>query len=179
MSFLLRTAPAIRQRFFTTSTRARHVISMEDAAALHLTSAANAVPKLGRVARWYLPTMAAIALGMIYLPKSLYTPSTPQPRRSVTLPAANANIGFGITSALNQANRAVHANIEMSQEQKNMMLMDSYGERSSLEDMERALAGLEARVESERSRNGRLEEAYGARESIADVRRAMMIYEVQ
>ena len=60
-----------------------------------------------------------------------------------------------------------------------MMLMDSYGERSSLEDMERALAGLEARVESERSRNGRLEEAYGARESIADVRRAMMIYEVQ
>lgn len=52
MSFLLRNGSVIRQRLFTTSTRARHVISMEDAAAAQLTSAANAVPKLGKVAKW-------------------------------------------------------------------------------------------------------------------------------
>lgn len=179
MSFLLRQAPVLRQRFFTTSARARNVISMEDAAAAQLTSAASAVPKLGRVAKWYLPTMAAIALGMIYLPKNLYLPASTPSRRTVTLPAANANIGFGITNALNEANRKVHMAIEQTQEQKNMALMDAYGSRDSLEDMERALAGLEARLENEKTRNARLEEAYGDRASIKDLERAMQIYEVQ
>ncbi|KAL6702484.1 hypothetical protein ACN47E_001609 [Coniothyrium glycines] len=149
MSFLLRNAPVIRQRFFTSSARARHAISMEDATATQLASATNAVPKLGKIARWYLPTMAAIALG------------------------------FGITNALNEANRKVHMAIEQTQEQKNMALMDAYGSRDSLEDMERALAGLGARIENEKTKNARLEEAYGARTSIRDLERAMQIYEVQ
>ncbi|KAF2852583.1 hypothetical protein T440DRAFT_516423 [Plenodomus tracheiphilus IPT5] len=180
MSFLLRNAPLIRQRLFTSSARKQNILSLEDAAAAQFNhAAASAVPKLGRVAKWYLPTMAAIALGMIYLPKNFVSPAPPAVRRTVTLPAATANIGFGVTSALNEANRKVHAPAELTQDQKNMALMDAYGERSSLEDMERALAGLEARLESEKDRNGRLEEAYGARESIKDLERAMQIYEVQ
>lgn len=174
-----RISPLLRQRLFTTSARARHVISMEDAAAAHLTATASVVPRLGRVARWYLPTMAAIALGMIYLPKNFVSPSAQPTRRTVTLPAANANIGFGITNALNEANRKVHMAMEPTQEEKNMMLMDSYGERSSLEDMERAIAGLEARVMSQKDRNKVLEEAYGDRSSIKDMERAMQMYEVQ
>ncbi|KAH7374371.1 hypothetical protein BKA66DRAFT_173667 [Pyrenochaeta sp. MPI-SDFR-AT-0127] len=148
MSFI-RISPLLCQRLFTTSARARNAISMEDAAAAQLTATANAVPKLGRIARWYLPTMAAIALG------------------------------FGITNALDDANRKVHMALEPTQEQKNMMLMDSYGERSSLEDMERAIAGLEARLTSQTDRNKALEEAYGDRGSIKDLQRAMQIYEVQ
>lgn len=123
--------------------------------------------------------MAAIALGMIYLPKNLYSPAIQPSRRPATFPAANANIGFGITNALNEANRKVHAALEPTQEQKNMILMDSYGERSSLEDMERALAGLEARLVNEQDKNKVLEEAYGDRASIEDLQRAMQIYEVQ
>ncbi|KAH9866791.1 hypothetical protein J1614_008484 [Plenodomus biglobosus] len=179
MSFLLRNAPKIRQRLFTSSARKPNLLSIEDAATAQFTHAASAVPKLGRVAKWYLPTMAAIALGMIYLPKSIVAPAAPSSRRTVTLPAATANIGFGVTSALNDANRKVHAPAQLTQDQKNMALMDAYGERSSLEDMERALAGLEARIESEKDRNARLEEAYGARESVRDLERAMRIYEVQ
>jgi Spy/CpxP family protein refolding chaperone len=194
MSFLLRTSTLVRQRLFTTSTRARNVISMEDAATAHITSTANTVPKLGRIARWsvacfvsqrstltrrrYLPTMAAIAAGMIYFPKNAVH-SASQPRRPLTLGDANANIGFGVTNALNEANRKVHAALELTQEQKNQMLMDSYGERSSLEDMERAIAGLETKVSSQKDRNKILEEAYGDKASLKDLQRAMELYEVQ
>jgi len=88
--------------------------------------------------------------------------------------------GFGVTNALNEANRKVHVALEPTQEQKNQMLMDSYGERSSLEDMERALAGLEAKLSSARKdRATMLEEAYGGRASIEDLQRAMELYEVQ
>lgn len=124
--------------------------------------------------------MAAVALGMIYIPQQFYTPETSLPgRRTVTLSDANRHIGFGITNALNDANRKVHMAPEPTQEEKNMMLMDSYGERSSLEDMERAIAGLEARLASQKDRNKALEEAYGDRGSIRDVERAMELYEVQ
>ncbi|KAF1941922.1 hypothetical protein EJ02DRAFT_346781 [Clathrospora elynae] len=178
MSFLLRISP-LRQRLFTTSARARNVISMEDAAAAQITSAANTVPKLGRIARWYLPTMAMVAIGMVYLPKNAYLPASQPIRRKATLGDANANIGFGVTNALNEANRKVHGALELTQDQKNMMLMDSYGERSSLEDMERAIAGLEAKVWSQQDRNKTLEEAYGDKGSIKDLERAMQLYEVQ
>jgi len=87
--------------------------------------------------------------------------------------------GFGVTNALNEANRKVHVAFEPTQEQKNQMLMDSYGERSSLEDMERALAGLEAKLSSQKDRATMLEEAYGGRASIEDLQRAMELYEVQ
>jgi Spy/CpxP family protein refolding chaperone len=126
----------------------------------------------------YLPTMAAVAAGMIYFPKSTVH-SASQPRRQLTLGDANANIGFGVTNALNEANRKVHAALELTQDQKNQMLMDSYGERSSLEDMERAIAGLEAKVSSQKDRNKILEEAYGDKASLADLQRAMELYEVQ
>ncbi|EOA83617.1 uncharacterized protein SETTUDRAFT_22313 [Exserohilum turcica Et28A] len=152
MSFLLRTTNLVRQRLFTTSSRARTAISVQDAAAAHMaaTPGASVVPRLGRVARWYLPTMAMVA------------------------------IGFGVTNALNDANRRVHSARELTQEQKNQMLMDAYGERSSLADMERAMAGLEARAAApKKSRNQILEEAYGDKTSIADLQRAMEIYEVQ
>lgn len=54
MSFLLRTTNLVRQRLFTTSTRARTAISVQDAAAAHMaaTPGASVVPRLGRVARW-------------------------------------------------------------------------------------------------------------------------------
>ena len=79
----------------------------------------------------------------------------------------------------NEANRKVHAALEPTQEQKNQMLMDAYGERSSLEDMERAIAGMEAKVTTQKDRNRILEEAYGDKASLADLQRAMEIYEVQ
>jgi len=140
------------------------------------TPGASAVPRLGKVARWYLPTMAMVAAGMIYFPRGT---ASAQPRRPLTLGDANANIGFGVTNALNEANRKVHVAFEPTQEQKNQMLMDSYGERSSLEDMERALAGLEAKLSSQKDRATMLEEAYGGRASIEDLQRAMELYEVQ
>ena len=57
--------------------------------------------------------------------------------------------------------------------------MDLYGERNSLEDMERAIAGLEVRATTQKDRNAALEAAYGDRSSIKDLERAMQIYEVQ
>lgn len=119
--------------------------------------------------------MAMVAVGMLYLPRD----RSSQPRRPLTLGDANANIGFGVTNALNEANRKVHAALEPTQEQKNQMLMDAYGERSSLEDMERAIAGMEAKVTTQKDRNRILEEAYGDKASLADLQRAMEIYEVQ
>jgi Spy/CpxP family protein refolding chaperone len=177
MSFLLRTSALVRQRLFTTSTRARGAISMEDVAAAQMTSTpgASVVPRLGKVAKWYLPTMAAVAAGTIYLSKT----ASSQPRRPLTLGDANANIGFGVTNALNEANRKVHSALELTQEQKNQMLMDSYGERSSLEDMERAIAGMEAKMTAKKDRRRILEEAYGDKASLEDLQRAMELYEVQ
>lgn len=123
--------------------------------------------------------MAVAAVGMMYIPASLYLPRAEPKPRSVTLDAARRHIGYTIGSDLNKSNRAVHEPVELTQEQKNQQLMDLYGERSSLEDMERAIAGLEARATSQRDRNAALEAAYGERSSIKDLERAMEIYEVQ
>jgi hypothetical protein len=117
----------------------------------------------------YLPTMALIAVGM-----------TLTSRRTIsTLDVANRHIGFGITNALNEANRKVHMALEPTQEEKNMILLEMYGERSSLEDMERAIAGMESRVANRKDRNKILEEAYGDKSSLKDLQRAMELYEVQ
>lgn len=178
MSFS-RFTPLLRQRLFTTSTRSRNAIAIGDVATEELTAASKAVPKLGRIARWYLPSMAVVAVGMMYIPASLYIPQTEPKPRSVTLDAACRHIGYSITTALNESNRAVHVPIELTQEQKNQQLMDLYGERSSLEDMERAIAGMETRARSQKDRNEALEAAYGDRSSIKDLERAMEIYEVQ
>ncbi|KAF3037482.1 hypothetical protein E8E12_004252 [Didymella heteroderae] len=178
MSFS-RFTPLLRQRLFTTSTRSRNAIAIGDVTAEELATASKAVPKLGRIAKWYLPSMAIAAVGMMYIPTSLYLPHAEPKPRSVTLDAARRHIGYTIGSDLNESNRAVHAPIELTQEQKNQQLMDLYGERSSLEDMERAIAGLEARATSQKDRNAALEAAYGDRSSIKDLERAMQIYEVQ
>lgn len=101
-------------------------------------------------------------------------------RRTInTLDVANRNIGFGIANALHEANRKAHMILEPTQEEKNQMLMDMYGERSSLEDMERAIAGMQSKPVSQKDRAKMLEEAYGDRASIKDLERAMELYEVQ
>jgi hypothetical protein len=174
-----RFTPLLRQRLFTTSTRSRSAIAIGDVAAEELAAATKAVPKLGRIAKWYLPSMAVAAVGMMYIPASVYLPRAEPKPRSVTLDAANRYIGYSITTALNESNRAVHEPVELTQEQKNQALMDLFGERSSLEDMERAIAGLETRATSQKDRNAALEAAYGDRSSIKDLERAMQIYEVQ
>lgn len=167
MSF--RIAPLIRQRLFTTSSRARTAIPVDDVATAQLATTAKAVPRIGRIARWYLPTMALIAGGMALTS-----------RRTVnTLDAANRHIGFGITNALNDVNRKVHQVLEPTQEEKNMALMEMYGERNSLEDMERAFAGITSAVAIPKDRNKILEEAYGDKSSLKDLERAMQMYEVQ
>lgn len=174
-----RFTPLLRQRLFTTSTRSRNAFAIGDVAAEELAAASRAVPKLGKIAKWYLPSMAIAAVGMMYIPSSLYLPRTESKPRSVTLDAARRHIGYTIGSDLNESNRAVHVPIELTQEQKNEQLMNLYGERSSLEDMERAIAGLEARTMSQKDKNAALEAAYGDRSSIKDIQRAMQIYEVQ
>jgi len=167
---VFRFAPLLRQRLFTTSARARSAIQQEDVAAAQLTSTTTAVPKLGKIARWYLPTMAAIALGM----------AMTSSRRTInTLDAANRHIGFGVTNALNDANRKVHQILEPTQEEKNQRLMEMYGSRSSLEDMERAIAGLDSKKSGPQDRSKILEEAYGDRGSLKDLQRVMELYEVQ
>jgi SHS2 domain-containing protein len=118
-----------------------------------------------------------VAIGAIYLPKSTIFAS--KPHRPLTISDANANIGFNVTNALNEANRKAHAANELTQDQKNQLLMDAFGERSSLADMERAVAGVEAKVSSQKNRNQILEEAYGDKTSIKDLERAMELYEVQ
>ncbi|PSN73886.1 hypothetical protein BS50DRAFT_566809 [Corynespora cassiicola Philippines] len=120
--------------------------------------------------------MAAIAVGMIYIPSSLFAPAPG--RRTVTLDEANRQIGFSIMNHLDQHNKRANG---MTQEERNQLLMEAYGERSSLEDMERAIAGLDEvnRRAGPNERNDVLEEAYGSRSSLKDIRRAMEIYEVQ
>ena len=49
-----RFTPLLRQRLFTTSTRARNTMSLGEAATEQLEATAKAVPKLGRIARWYV-----------------------------------------------------------------------------------------------------------------------------
>jgi hypothetical protein len=121
--------------------------------------------------------MAAVAVGTIYFQKSTTAPTTI--RRALTLGDANANIGFGVTNGLNELNHKAHSGAELTQEQKNQRLMDLYGERSSLEDMERAVAGLEAKSAAQKNRHHALMESYGDKASLEDLQRAMELYEVQ
>jgi hypothetical protein len=134
--------------------------------------------------------MALLAVGMVYLPTSLISkPPTPA-RRSVTLDSAVGQIGFAIANALGEHNQGQNVNgrgMGMTQEEKNRMLLEAYGERSSLEDMERAFGlvhmgsdgGQQQGVVDMKERNRRLLEAYGEKGSLRDLERAMEIYEVQ
>ena len=184
--------PTIARRLLSTSTRSRTAIPSEFAtsrntaplvaaatATAAMTAAAqSATPKLGRVAKWYLPAMAAIAFGITYLPEQLlYEPSP----RTVTLGESNRRITYTVAAHLNQHNTRANAGYEPTQEERNQMMMDSYGDRSSLEDMEKAIAGYEASFKSktEVERRAALEDAYGDRSSLKHLRKAMEIYEVQ
>ncbi|KAF2714794.1 hypothetical protein K504DRAFT_486611 [Pleomassaria siparia CBS 279.74] len=182
----LRIPPQVRQQLFSTSSRARTTMpanfhSYKPTPAqfpLHTTSAA----RLGSIGRWYLPTMALITVGMsYYLPTTLFPPiETPPGPRTVKLEAANRQIGFAVSNSLEEHNHKQHQ--EPSQEERNMMLLELYGERNSLEDMERALSGhgvVETRAVGQSERNKMMDEAYGERKSLKDLERALEVYEVQ
>lgn len=123
--------------------------------------------------------MALIAVGMTMsrsTPSSAYEPA----RRTVTLDGANTQIGFAIANALEDHNGRFHKAREMTQQEKNRMLLEAYGARDSLEDMARAFEHVgKAETADDKTRNEKLLEAYAERSDIKDVRRAMQIYEVQ
>jgi hypothetical protein len=96
-----------------------------------------------------------------------------------TLDVAICRIGSSITNALNEANRRVHLILEPTQEEQNRILLEMYGERLSLEDMERAIASMDARLAKRQDRFKVLEEAYGGRGNLEDLERAIQLYEVQ
>jgi len=125
----------------------------------------------------YLPTMAAVALGILFIPENIFDEPT---KRTITLDQATRSIGMGIDQQLSEHNRRVNHGYELSQEERNRAMLDSYGARSSLDDMEKAIAGYEAtRPKGPHERRLALEEAYGDRSSLKHLSRAMQIYEVQ
>ncbi|KAF2448368.1 hypothetical protein P171DRAFT_428457 [Karstenula rhodostoma CBS 690.94] len=163
---------------FTASRAAAPLIAVTAAAtAATAITASRAAPKLGRIAKWYLPAMAAVAFGMVYIPETVFVEPT---KRTVTLDQANRSIGMGVAQQLSDHNRRANPTFALSQEERNQAMLDSYGSRSSLDDMEKAIAGYEATmpkgpVEARMA----LEDAYGERSSLQHLKRAMQIYEVQ
>ncbi|KAF2751461.1 hypothetical protein M011DRAFT_455457 [Sporormia fimetaria CBS 119925] len=126
----LRPPVPILARAFSSTTRARATLQHLNPYANTRVATLSAPAKLGPVARWYLPAMAALAVGLSLIPSDLLL-TTPD------APTAHARIGFAITNFLgthNQRQNPVH----MTQEERNRRLMEAYGSRSSLEDMERA-----------------------------------------
>ena len=125
--------------------------------------------------------MALIVVGMIYpSDNSLLSASGALSHRPVTLNAANRRIGFAITNALEDHNN--QQSLYMSQEERNAMLLEAYGDRNSLEDLERAFNGhgmLSGKKMGQSERNRLLAEAYGERKSLKDVEKALQVYEVQ
>lgn len=124
--------------------------------------------------------MALIAVGMASLHRLTSSVRYEPARRTVTLDSANSQIGFAIANALEDHNGRFRKALELTQQEKNRMLLEAYGARDSLDDMARAFetAGQAAAI-NENERNARLVDAYGRKESIGDLRRAMQIYEVQ
>jgi hypothetical protein len=121
--------------------------------------------------------MAAVAFGMLYVPESLFVEPS---KRTVTLDQANRFIGMGVDQQLSDHNRRANSAYEMTQEERNQAMLDSFGSRSSLDDMEKAIAGYEAtRPKGPVERRMELENAYGERSSLKHLRRAMQMYEVQ
>jgi hypothetical protein len=125
--------------------------------------------------------MALIAAGMIYLTSHLvsrffgaYITSFIAASISHPLDLANRHIGFAIANALEDQNGPT----PLTQELRNSMLLDAYGARSTLEDMERVLEFKEP-IMGEHERRKALLEAYGDRSSLKDMKKAMELYEVQ
>ncbi|KAF2686361.1 hypothetical protein K458DRAFT_416664 [Lentithecium fluviatile CBS 122367] len=145
------------------------------AAATATLAAATRNPNIGRVAKWYLPAMAAVALSIAAIPEDFFNEPT---KRTVTLGEANRRISFGIANQLGYQSQQAN---QPTQEELNQALLNYYGSRSSLKDMEHAVEGYEANIRPTQAheKRQRLEEAYGDRSSLKHVRRAMEIYEVQ
>lgn len=168
-------SPELHQQ---TSRNTAPLVAATAATAAMTAAAQSATPKLGRIARWYLPAMALLAMGITYAPEQLfYEPS----KRTVTLGESNRRIVYTVAAHLNHQNTRANSGYEPTQEERNQMMLDSYGDRSSLEDMEKAIAGYEAglRPKTEFEKKAALEDAYGDRSSLQNLRRAMSIYEVQ
>jgi hypothetical protein len=123
----------------------------------------------------YLPAMAAIALGIAAIPEDFFYEPT---KRTVTLGEANRRISLGVVNELGLHSQKAN---QPTQEELNQQMLNWFGDRSSLKDMENALAGYEvnARFDKPQDRRARLEEAYGDRSSLKHVRKAMQMYEVQ
>lgn len=127
--------------------------------------------------------MALIAVGMVYFPANILQPKN-RHQDPVTLDSANRQIGFAIANALGVHNQSINGQAAqaLTQDQKNQLLLDAFGDRSSLADMERAFNQAErerAAAVDVNERNRRLLEAYGDKATIQDLERAMEIYEVQ
>ncbi|KAF2270203.1 hypothetical protein CC78DRAFT_539452 [Lojkania enalia] len=130
---VFRRQPLIRQRVFSTTRPVRVAIP----AHFH-TNTPPPIPKLGRIGRWYLPSMALIALSMLLYPH--YSSNDASLSSHPTLGLANRKIGFAITNALDEHNVKKEAEWKKIREvERNRMLMAAYGDRESLEDMERAM----------------------------------------
>jgi hypothetical protein len=119
--------------------------------------------------------MAAVALGITAIPEDFFREPT---KRTVTLSEANHNISLGVSHQLGMHSQQAN---QPTQEERNQAMLNWYGDRSSLEDMEKALLGYESniRLSGPQEKRRRLEEAYGDRSSVKHVRRAMQMYEVQ
>lgn len=121
--------------------------------------------------------MAAVAFGMLYIPETLFIEPA---KRTVTLDQAVGFIGMGVDQQLSDHNRRANVGYELTQEERNQAMLDSFGSRDSLDDMEKAIAGYEAtRPKGPVETRMALENAYGDRSSLKHLRRAMQIYEVQ
>jgi hypothetical protein len=133
--------------------------------------------------------MAAITLCMALFQSQFLSFSRPTRRLpKETLDRANRQIGFAIANALEEHNlsrrRAEVVEsvelLEVAQAERNRMLLEAYGSRDSLQDMEKALEmSAHTVVVDQRERNRRLLEAYGDKSSLKDMERAMQVYEVQ
>lgn len=120
--------------------------------------------------------MAAVALGITAIPDDFFQERT---KRTVTLGQANSRISYGISNELGFHSQQAN---QPSQEELNHQMLNWYGSRSSLQDMENAIAGYEVNTRIEdgpRTRRRMLEDAYGDRSDLKHVRRAMEVYEVQ
>ena len=119
--------------------------------------------------------MAAVALGIAAIPEDFFNEPT---KRTVTLGEANRRISLGVFNELGAQSQKAN---QPTQEELNQQMLNWYGDRSSLKDMENALAGYEvnAKLDGPQDRRARLEAAYGDRSSLKHVRRAMEMYEVQ
>ncbi|KAF2801334.1 uncharacterized protein BDZ99DRAFT_528550 [Mytilinidion resinicola] len=98
----------------------------------HTPTSTPTVPKVGKIGRWYLPACALVALGWLSSPLSPLrgSPST-----------SDARAGFAVANALEEHN---HGHLPPAarrdkQQERNQHLMDSYGDRMSLADLEKAL----------------------------------------